>query len=184
MKELEGTKVRLRRVGPGDAAGMLRLHLDNGDFFRPWEPERPPEFFTLERQRELIEREIADRRMGAREVFAIRDGSGEIVGRIAINDIIRGVFHNAHLGYDIAEAVNGRGYATEAVQLTVTFAFRELALHRVQAATMLANIRSQRVLEKAGFRREGLALRYLRIAGNWEDHHIFAVTAEEWTYPG
>jgi len=181
MKELRGSRIRLKPVGPGDAAGMLRLYDDNRDFFHPWEPERPPEFFTHERQRELIDREVADRRLGAREVFAVRDDSNEIVGRIALNDIIRGVFQNVHLGYDIAEKVNGRGYATEAVRLVTGYAFRELGLHRVQAATMLRNARSQRVLEKAGFRREGTALRYLRIAGAWEDHFIFAITAEDWS---
>lgn len=180
MKELTGAKVRVRQIGPGDAAGMLRLYLDNREFFHPWEPERPSDFFTLDRQRELIEREIADRRLGIREVFAIRDDSNEIVGRIALNDVVRGVFQNAHLGYDVAEKVNGRGYATEAVRLVVGFAFSDLALHRVQAATMLANTRSRRVLENAGFRREGTALRYLRIAGAWQDHYLFGVTAEEW----
>jgi ribosomal-protein-alanine N-acetyltransferase len=181
VRELVGSRVRVRQVGPGDAAGMLRLYDDNRDFFEPWEPERPHDFFTLERQRELIDREIADRRLGVREVFAIRDASNEIVGRIALNDIVRGVFQNAHLGYDVAEKVNGRGYATEAVRLVVGYAFAELGLHRVQAGTMLANVRSQRVLEKAGFRREGTALRYLRIASRWEDHYLFATTAEEWS---
>jgi ribosomal-protein-alanine N-acetyltransferase len=183
MKELIGSRIRVRQITPGDAVGMLRMYDENRAFFEPWEPERPHDFFTLERQRELIEREIADRRLGVREVFAIRDTSGEVVGRIALNDIIRGVFQNAHLGYDVAEPANGRGYATEAVCLVVDYAFHELGLHRVQAATMLSNVRSQRVLEKAGFRREGRAERYLRIAGVWEDHYLFGVTAEEWKPP-
>ena len=59
------------------------------------------------------------------------------------------------------------------------FAFRRLGLHRVQAAVMPRNAASIRVLEKNGFRREGLAPRYLRINGEWEDHLIFARTAED-----
>jgi ribosomal-protein-alanine N-acetyltransferase len=69
---------------------------------------------------------------------------------------------------------------TEAVRAATTFAFAFARLHRVQAAVMPSNRASQRVLEKAGFRREGLAERYLCIAGAWQDHFVFAVTADEW----
>ena len=69
---------------------------------------------------------------------------------------------------------------TEAVQAATSFALTSAGLHRVQAAVMPRNAASQRVLGKAGYRREGLAARYLCIAGTWEDHLIFAVTAEEW----
>lgn len=179
-KELRGSRVVVRPVAPGDAPGLLNMYLGNRAFFEPWWPERAADFYTLERQRDMIEREIAERRLGVREVFTIRNTDGEIVGRMALNDLIRGVFQNAHLGYDVGEEHNGRGYATEAVRLVVGYAFAELGLHRVQAATMLNNTRSQRVLEKAGFRKEGTAERYLRIAGSWQDHYIFAVTIEEW----
>jgi ribosomal-protein-alanine N-acetyltransferase len=179
-KELRGSTVVVRPVAPGDAPGLLNLYLANREFFEPWWPERPPDFYTLERQRDLIEREIAERRLGVREVFTIRNLDGDVVGRMALNDLIRGVFQSGHLGYDVGREHNGRGYATEAVRLVVGYGFRELGLHRVQAATMIENARSQRVLEKAGFRREGVALRYLRIAGAWQDHVIFAVTVEEW----
>lgn len=65
--------------------------------------------------------------------------------------------------------------------LALRFAFAEAGLHRVQAAVMPRNGASIRVLEKTGFRREGLSLRYLQINGVWEDHLIFAITREEWT---
>ncbi len=73
---------------------------------------------------------------------------------------------------------------TEAVGLVVRFAFDRLALHRVQAAVMPRNLGSIRVLEENGFRREGLAPRYLQIDGRWEDHLIFAGTAEDAGPPG
>ena len=89
------------------------------------------------------------------------------MGRVALNEVVRGVFGNAYLGYFVDEAVNGRGYATEAVRRTVRFAFDELRLHRVQAAVVPRNAGSVRVLEKAGFREEGYAERYLCINGVW-----------------
>ncbi|MBI3725865.1 GNAT family N-acetyltransferase [bacterium] len=91
----------------------------------------------------------------------------------------RGPFRNAHLGYWIDREHQGRGLTTEAVRLLLAFAFGPLALHRVQAAVMPRNRASCRVLEKAGFRREGLARRYLMIDGKWRDHLIYAITIEE-----
>jgi ribosomal-protein-alanine N-acetyltransferase len=106
--------------------------------------------------------------------------AGGVIGRVALGGVLRGAFQNAYLGYWIDVAKQGLGLMPEAVQAATTFAFRGVGLHRVQAAVMPRNSRSLRVLEKVGYRREGLALRYLSIAGVWEDHVVFAVTAEEW----
>ena len=102
------------------------------------------------------------------------------MGRIQLSGISPAPFENAHLGYFVSERHNGRGYATAAVRQAVAVAFGELALHRVQAAVIPGNVASIRVLEKIGFREEGLARRYLQIAGVWQDHKLYAVTAEEW----
>ena len=112
-------------------------------------------------------------------LLCARDEAESIIGRIALGGVMRGVFQNAYLGYWIDQDHQGRGLMTEAVKATVRFAFAQAALHRVQAAVMPNNPGSMRVLEKAGFRREGFAERYLCIAGNWEDHVIFAATSEE-----
>jgi ribosomal-protein-alanine N-acetyltransferase len=105
---------------------------------------------------------------------------GGVIGRIALGGVLRGAFQNAYLGYWIDVANQGLGLMPEAVRAATTFAFRGVGLHRVQAAVMPRNTRSMRVLEKVGYRREGMALRYLSIAGAWEDHVLFAITAEEW----
>jgi [ribosomal protein S5]-alanine N-acetyltransferase len=114
--------------------------------------------------------------------FGIFDAGG-LVGYANLNAVVRGVFQNAYLGYAVAEKANGRGYATEAVRAAVRIAFEELGLHRVQAAVMPRNVGSIRVLEKAGFRREGLAEGYLLINGTWEDQVLFAVTRDEYRSP-
>ena len=77
------------------------------------------------------------------------------------------------LGYWVNQADNGKGLATAAVRETLALAFGELGLHRVQAGTLVDNVRSQRVLEHNGFVRFGLAPQYLRIAGRWQDHLLF-----------
>jgi ribosomal-protein-alanine N-acetyltransferase len=107
----------------------------------------------------------------------------KIIGRITLGRITRGAFQNAYLGYWVDRERAGQGIATEAVHAALEFAFGTLALHRVQAGVMPHNQRSIRVLEKSGFRKEGFAERYLQIAGRWEDHLIFAITAEEMGFP-
>jgi ribosomal-protein-alanine N-acetyltransferase len=111
--------------------------------------------------------------------IAMRQRGEPLVGRVAFSAVVRGSFQNAYLGYWIDQDSQGRGLMTEALDLALGFAFGPLGLHRVQAAVMPSNEASQRVLEKCGFRREGLALRYLCLAGKWEDHAIFAITAGE-----
>src|SRR5437588_4538124 len=102
-----------------------------------------------------------------------------MVGRVTLSDIQRGRVQSAVLGYWIGEEWRGRGFAPEAVRLGIEFGFREAGLHRIEAGVMPRNAASIRVLEKAGYREEGLLLRLLRINGVWEDHKLYALTAEE-----
>jgi [ribosomal protein S5]-alanine N-acetyltransferase len=90
-------------------------------------------------------------------------------GRINLNNIVRGAAQCASLGYWLAEAAGGRGLATAAVREITRLAFTELGLHRIQADTLVHNVPSQRVLARNGFVRIGLAPRYLKIAGRWQD---------------
>jgi ribosomal-protein-alanine N-acetyltransferase len=160
-----------------DAEPLLELLVRERAFLEPWEPVRGDSFFTLEAQQLALARSSEGADLVDHGIFL---PDGELIGRVQLSGISGPPFSNAHLGYFVAERHNGRGYATEAVRAAIDFAFGELALHRVQAAAIPRNLGSIRVLEKAGFREEGLALRYLHIAGVWEDHRLFAVTAEEW----
>ncbi len=155
---------------------LLAFMEENRGFLEQWEPVREDDFFTLDAQLADIEAAAADLAADRRYAFGIFEGD-ELVGRVALSQVFRGVFQNAYLGYSIGERWNGRGFASEAVGLAVRFAFDKLALHRVQAAVMPRNVGSIRVLEKNGFREEGYAVGYLCINGVWEDHRIFARTA-------
>jgi ribosomal-protein-alanine N-acetyltransferase len=135
----------------------------------------------LQGQREEIERAAADARRDVRYAFGVfLKESDALIGRVALSNVSRGAWQNATLGYYIDEAHNGHGYATEAVRLALQFAFGPAGLHRVQAAVLPRNIASRRVLEKAGFSREGRSTKYLQINGVWEDHETFAMTLEDW----
>jgi ribosomal-protein-alanine N-acetyltransferase len=161
----------LRPLVRGDAEELLAVRVANRDFLAPFDPVRDESFFTLETMRE-----IATNRDGVR--FAILDG-GAIAGVISLSNVRRGAFQSANVGYWIDERRNGRGLATRALAEVVGVAFGELRLHRLEAGTLVDNVASQRVLEKNGFERIGLARRYLRIAGEWRDHVLFQRTADE-----
>lgn len=176
----QGRPVILAELGGPDAAELLDLIVRNREFLEPWDPVRPPSWFTLASVQADIARTLADRRADRGYVFGIREReTGRLVGRVALANVVRGAWQNATLGYFVGREHNGRGYATEAVGQALRFAFGPAGLHRVQAAVMLRNVRSIRVVEKNGLRFEGLARRYLQIAGVWEDHNIYAVTADE-----
>lgn len=154
--------------------------LRNRAFLEPFEPVRAAPELTLAGQEAVLRAVEEARAADTTYAFGIRTApTGELIGRVTLSQVFRRSFQSCYLGYWVAEEHNGRGHATRAVELAVRYAFDDLGLHRVQANVMTKNPRSARVLEKAGFRKEGVALRYLQIAGRWEDHDMFAVTVEE-----
>lgn len=153
-------------------AELLRV---NRDFLAPWEPIRGDEYFTADGQRIVIRNALARNEQGSALPHVILDDSGRVVGRITLNDIVRGPFQSCSMGYWVGAADNGRGLATAAVRDIIGVAFEELGLHRIQAETLLHNVRSQRVLERNGFARFGVAPAYLNIAGQWQDHVLYQV---------
>ena len=109
---------------------------------------------------------------------------GWFAGEINISSIHRGPFQSAYVGYWVDERHAGKGYMPEALVLVCRFGFEQLGLHRLQVAIIPRNTASRRVAEKLGLRNEGIAERYLEIAGVWEDHVRYAITAEEWSERG
>jgi ribosomal-protein-alanine N-acetyltransferase len=177
---LDGELVTIRAFTLDDVAELLDLRLRTREFNTPFEPRRSEGFFTAAGQRAEIARDREEWLADRMYAFAIVErATGRLRGRVALANIVRGAWDNATLGYFVDQEVNGRGYATEAVRLTLRFAFGPGRLHRVQAAVMPHNERSARVLRKNGLRLEGHAPRYLRLAGGWRDHDLYAITAEE-----
>jgi ribosomal-protein-alanine N-acetyltransferase len=162
----------IREVGVGDADELAAIYAANRAFLAPFEPIRAASFFTSAGQRQRLARPVEGWR------FAILDDDGAIVGAINISDVVRGAFHSANVGYFVSQHVNGRGLATAAVGDVCAFAFSRAGLHRLQAGTLLDNHASQRVLEKNGFERIGIARKYLQIAGAWQDHLLFQRVAD------
>jgi len=160
----------IRPLVADDAAALAGLLIANRTFLAPFVPERAEDFFTADGQRARIE--------AAEHVYAILDGD-VLAGVISLSNLVRGPFQSAQLGYWVDETRTGRGLATRALAELVDHSFAALGLHRLEAATLVDNVPSQRVLEKSGFTRIGVAPRYLEIAGAWSDHVLFQRTAED-----
>jgi [ribosomal protein S5]-alanine N-acetyltransferase len=105
---------------------------------------------------------------------------GDLAGVINLSEIVRGNFRSAYLGYYAFVPHNGRGYMTEGLRAAVSHAFRQLKLHRLEANIQPGNEASRRLVQRLGFRCEGLSPRYLKIGGRWRDHERWAITVEEW----
>ena len=165
-----------RLIGLDDASVLATLATRNRTTMRPYEPRRDEDFFTPAGKRTRITDALDQHDRGYLLPYVILN-EGEVVGTIALNEIIRGPLQSASVGYWVDEAHRGRGLATAALSEILAAAFGELGLHRVQAGTLIDNERSQRVLARCGFVRYGLAPSYLLIDGAWRDHVLFQVLA-------
>jgi len=106
--------------------------------------------------------------------------SGELSGVINISEIVRGNFQSGYLGYYAFAPHHAKGYLRAGLQEVLRDAFRNLKLHRLEANIQPGNERSRRLVQRLGFRLEGVSNRYLKIAGRWRDHERWAITIENW----
>ncbi|WP_119293288.1 GNAT family protein [Streptomyces sp. YIM 130001] len=164
--------VTLRPLTESDAEPLLRAYVVNREHLAPWEPRRPPDFYTLVGQESRARDRVQLQREGRLSSWALQDEE-RIVGTITLSHIELGPFRSAHLGYWIDSGYTGRGLATAAANAVCRAADEQLGLHRIEAGTLLDNTASQRVLERCGFSRIGVAPRYLHIDGAWRDHVLF-----------
>lgn len=164
---------RIRLLDTSDAQALAALQLRDRERLRPFEPTRPEAWYTEEGQRRVASAKLEAWEAGSCAPFVILDDAEEVVGAVHLNDIVRGAFQNAHPGYWLAGHATGRGYATQALGQAAAYAFPVLGLHRLQAATLLANVASHKVLTACGFTEVGVAAGYLQIDGEWRDHRLY-----------
>jgi ribosomal-protein-alanine N-acetyltransferase len=151
------------------------LRAASREFLTPWEPIWPANDLTRAAFRSRIRQYWRDIDEDVAYPYFIFDAQGQVlVGALTLSNVRRGVAQTGTLGYWIGLAHARQGYMTSAVRLTLDFAFRHLGLHRVEASCLPHNQASIRLLQKCGFAREGLARGYLKIAGEWRDHLLFA----------
>ncbi len=179
--ELRGKKVYLRLIEPDEAPRWVELLNRNRESWSAFEPSRDEAFYSLETQRNTIVSDKEDAGEGIAFHWGVFEhGSGSLIGDVSMYGIQRGPFQSVSIGYSMDQDHTGRGYMTEAVRLAVRHAFQDLMLHRVEAVVHPSNTASIRLLEKVGFKREGLARKSLKVQGRWLDHYYYAILEEDW----
>jgi ribosomal-protein-alanine N-acetyltransferase len=163
-----------------DYAAWSRLREHSREFLTPWEPCWSNDELSraaFRRRLKYYQRDIEEE--GGYAFFLHRVHDKALLGGISLSNIRRGVSQSCSIGYWIGITHARQGIMTAALKPVLGFVFNTLALHRLEAACMPHNEASVRLLERAGFKREGLARRYLKINGVWQDHWQYALLDED-----
>lgn len=169
-----GKNVSLREPRMEDFVAWKTLRQNSRSFLEPWEPKWNDDDFLTSAFRRRLQHYARLAEDDMAYPFFIFDVSGAtLLGGITLSNVRRGVSQMATLGYWIGAAHANQGHMSGALEAVVGFARGELELHRLEAACLPANTASIRLLQSAGFEREGFAKKYLMIAGQWEDHILW-----------
>lgn len=174
-------EVGLRPLRLRDAAVLRETRARNAEWLRPWEPthpELPAQSEGLLPYLATVQAVRREARHGIAMPWAVT-WEGRFVGQVTVGAITWGSARSAQIGYWIDSAYAGRGVMPTAVALAVDHSFFTVGLHRVEASIRPENHKSRRVVEKLGFREEGLRKRQLHIDGAWRDHLCYALTVED-----
>ena len=166
-------RLLLQEAGPEDAPAIASYTWRNREFLKPWEPKRQESFYTEAVQRDILEADRTEIQEGRlfKLWISLKEEPDAVIGSVALSNIVRGVYQGCHLGYRLDKDLLGRGYMPEAVGALVEHGFGVLRLHRIEANIIPRNSASLSVVRKLGFQEEGLARRYVKINGKWEDHY-------------
>ena len=180
---LYGRRVVLRPLVAQDFNGWSEVRRRNGEWLTQWEPMRLTHHPDPETNREVFAARCGarerERLAGTQYAFGIFV-DGAFAGEINLNNVVRGAFQSATIGYWIDKSRAGRSLMSEAVVVLAQYAFEEMRLHRLEICIIPRNVNSRRVMEKLDVRTEGIAERFLEINGVWEDHIRYGITYEEW----
>ncbi|MBU0982760.1 MAG: GNAT family N-acetyltransferase [candidate division Zixibacteria bacterium] len=182
MIRLETERLVVRQPELGDAQAILDYVTRNRDFFRPWEPMREDEYYTLPYWERRVDLLLAEQEQGRQLDFFVfpKDSPERVIGKATFSGMIRFAFQACYLGYSMDVGAQGMGYMTEALRAAIDYLFNEENFHRIMANYQVTNAPSAAVLKKLGFVIEGTAKAYLLIDGEWQDHVMTSLTNPNW----
>jgi [ribosomal protein S5]-alanine N-acetyltransferase len=166
-------------LSTADAAAWKEVRGRNAEWLRRWEATVPPGDDTAPRNFRGLVRELRRQARARRALPFAVTVDDVFAGQLTVTNIVGGSARWAQLGYWIDQRFAGQGIIPTAVAMVVDHCLFEMGLHRIEVAIRPENTASLRVVEKLGFTEVGYAPRYLHIDGDWRDHRLFAITAEE-----
>ena len=179
VPQLHHGPVFLRAPVLADFEEWVHLRQESREFLAPWEPLPPANEFSKFSFRARVKHyQQQAKNDAAYPFFIFHNDQGHLLGAITASNIRRGAAQMCSMGYWIGKPHTRQGYMGHALEALLDHAFKGLGLHRVEAACLPANQASIALLRHCGFSEEGLARKYLNIAGKWQDHLLFARLAE------
>jgi len=173
--KIDTERMVLRPPVQADFRSWSGLRQDGASFLQPWEPSWSPDHLT---RKGFVNRVYwANRSISqgtAMPLFLVRRKDSEILGAITLDNIRRGPAQAGTIGYWIGERHARQGYMREALTAVVHYAFEVMDLSRLESACLPENAASRGLLEKCGYKYEGVAQSYLQINGRWRNHVLYA----------
>jgi ribosomal-protein-alanine N-acetyltransferase len=180
--KLESKRIILRLACLDDVPAIIRYYTENKIHLAPFEPLRFSGFYTESYWYEQVKQALYEFRSDrSLQLFLFtKENENALIGSVNFRNFIRGVFQSCTLGYSLAEASQGKGYMTEALEVAISYVFAQLNTHRIMASYLPHNQRSGRLLKRLGFVVEGYARDYLLIDGQWQDHILTSLINPNW----
>ncbi len=172
---IQTPRLTLRLPEVTDHAAWAHLRAEGNEFLSRWEPVRDADHLTAKAFRNRVawgQRSVESGR--AIPLFLIRRDDQALLGGITLDNIRRGPAQSASVGYWVGAEHARQGYMNETLGAVVDYAFKKLDLSRIEAGCLPENAPSRALLEKSGFKYEGVAQSYLQIAGRWRNHVLYA----------
>ena len=166
----------LRLPNLNDFESWVNLRKKSEDFLSKWEPERDRNFYSMTLFRSRVK--WAKKKFNEKKVihaFIFRREDESLIGAVTLDNVRRGAAQSGSIGYWLGEPFQKKGYMFEAVQALVFYVFKNFDLSRLEAATLPENQASRSLLERVGFKYEGVSQSYLQISGRWRNHVMYAL---------
>ena len=170
----------LRLPQLGNFESWVNLRKNSEDFLSQWEPERDRNFYSLSLFKARVK--WAKQNFKERKVihaFIFRREDDVLMGAVTLDNVRRGAAQSGSMGYWLGESFVKKGYMFEAVKALIFYSFKNFELSRLEAATLPENQPSRRLLEKSGFKYEGVAQSYLQISGRWRNHVKYSLLRDD-----
>ncbi len=177
---VHGDEVYLRMPQMSDYPAWAELRAQSREFLTPWEPVWTSSELTRASFRRRLKYYARDLKEDLGYAFFLFETDGDkLLGGLTLSNVRRGVTQACTLGYWIGTPHAAQGFMTAGASAVIPFVFDSLSLHRLEAACLPHNEASMKLLERTGFIREGMARRYLKINGVWQDHMTFALLEDD-----
>lgn len=175
--EYETERLLLKIVRPEQAQEVLDFYFKDRELFEKYEPDRVLNFYTPAIQKQILTYEYNGAIKGTMFRYYVyrKQAPKQMIGTISFHNIQKGIYSNCEIGYKFSSEFQHMGYATEALKEIVDLIFCDLQLHKILAYAMPENTASIRLLERAGFEKEGVCRDHLFLHNKWEDHVLYSV---------